>query len=154
MSDQVCNRYSGLNGADRLCPHLEKPGRHGCAAVVDPVGLSVAVDGRECCPASREPAQDACRADQEVGVPGLHRLPRGREEAEDAEAASADQLRPEPGRVPGQVGPAARLSDGGAQLRRDASRLAKSIGLGRKPAAGSEPEVAKLPARRARGSKG
>jgi len=34
------------------------------------------------------------------------------------------------------------------------SSLAKSIGLGRKPAPVAEPEVAKLPARRARGSKG
>ena len=34
------------------------------------------------------------------------------------------------------------------------STLAKSIGLGRKPAPAPEPEVAKLPARRARGSKG
>ena len=34
------------------------------------------------------------------------------------------------------------------------SSLAKSIGLGRKPAPAAEPEVAKLPARRARGSKG
>ncbi len=33
------------------------------------------------------------------------------------------------------------------------STLAKSIGLGRKPASAPEPEVAKLPARRARGSK-
>jgi predicted transcriptional regulator len=32
--------------------------------------------------------------------------------------------------------------------------LAKSIGLGRKPAPAAEPEVAKLPARRARGAKG
>src|SRR5947209_1544350 len=34
------------------------------------------------------------------------------------------------------------------------SSLAKSIGLGRKPAPAAEPEVAKLPARRARASKG
>ena len=34
------------------------------------------------------------------------------------------------------------------------SSLAKSIGLGRKPAPAAEPEVAKLPARRARGAKG
>jgi predicted transcriptional regulator len=33
------------------------------------------------------------------------------------------------------------------------STLAKSIGLGRKPAAAAEPVVAKLPARRAKGSK-
>jgi len=33
------------------------------------------------------------------------------------------------------------------------SRLAKKIGLGRKPAVAAEPVVAKLPARRARGSK-
>jgi predicted transcriptional regulator len=33
------------------------------------------------------------------------------------------------------------------------STLAKSIGLGRKPAAAAEPVVAKLPARRARGSR-
>jgi predicted transcriptional regulator len=33
------------------------------------------------------------------------------------------------------------------------STLAKSIGLGRRPAAAAEPVVAKLPARRARGSK-
>src|SRR3954447_21193886 len=33
------------------------------------------------------------------------------------------------------------------------STLAKSIGLGRKPAAAAEPVVAKLPARRARGAK-
>lgn len=33
------------------------------------------------------------------------------------------------------------------------STLAKSSGLGRKPAPAPEPEVAKLPARRARGSK-
>ena len=47
-----------------------------------------------------------------------------------------------------------RLSDGGAQLRATRSALAKSIGLGRKPAPAAEPEVAKLPARRARGAKG
>jgi predicted transcriptional regulator len=34
------------------------------------------------------------------------------------------------------------------------STLAKSIGLGRKPAPASDPVVSKLPARRARGAKG
>src|SRR5581483_5034718 len=55
---------------------------------------------------------------EEVGVPGLHRLPGGREEVQVAEAAPAHPLRPVAGRTPRQMGPAGRLSDGRAELRR------------------------------------
>src|SRR5690606_5956373 len=56
------------------------------------------------------------RTDQEVRDAGLYRLPRGRQEAEDAETASADGLWHVAGGVPRAVGPATRLSDGGAEL--------------------------------------
>ena len=39
-----------------------------------------------------------------------------------------------PAGVPGEVGAAARLSDGGTELCRKRQELAKAIGLGRKPA--------------------
>ena len=64
---------------------------------------------------------DAGGADQEVGDGGLHHLPRGRQEAQDAEAASDDRLQHDAGGVPGEVGPEAGLSDGGAELRRQAA---------------------------------
>ncbi len=64
---------------------------------------------------------DAGGSDQEVGHRRLHHLSRGRQEAEDAQAASDDRLRHDAGGVPGEVGPEARLSDGRAELRRQAA---------------------------------
>jgi hypothetical protein len=50
----------------------------------------------------------------------LHHLPRRREEIQVAQAASADTVRSHAGAVPREVGPAAGLSDGRAQLRQGA----------------------------------
>ena len=52
----------------------------------------------------------------------LYRLPRGREEAEDAEAASDDPLSDDPRPISPEMGPHRRLSDGRAQLCRAAPR--------------------------------
>ncbi len=49
--------------------------------------------------------------------------PRGRQEVEDAEAAPADDVRHDPAGIPGEVGLARRLSDGGAELRGAAVRV-------------------------------
>ena len=71
-------------------------------------------------------ASDAPRTQKPaVGVkksvtPGIHRLPGRRKEAENAEALSALPLQPDAGRISGEVGPARRLSDGRAELRRAA----------------------------------
>ena len=56
-------------------------------------------------------------ADQEVRVLRPYRLSGRRQGAEDAQAASDDFLPHDAGPVPGQVGPAVRLSDGRARLR-------------------------------------
>ncbi len=76
--------------------------------------------------------QDACRrrqgtggarpaaargAGQEVGVSRPHHLSGGRQETEDAQAASEDRLRHDAGAVSRALGPAAGIPDGGAELR-------------------------------------
>ena len=73
-------------------------------------------------PAAARGKTAAGGAAEEVGVPRLYHLPGGREETEDAQAASADQLRPDAGAVSREMGPAPRLPDGGAKLRREARR--------------------------------
>ena len=78
-------------------------------------------------------------ADPALGHRRLHRLPRRREEAEDAEAASDDRLQHDARGVPGEVGAEARLPDGGAELRQKRQELAKKIGLGRKPRVDPQP---------------
>jgi hypothetical protein len=79
-----------------------------------------------------EPAGPAGGFDPLVDQARLHRLPGGREEAEDAQAASDDPLSDDAGRISAEMGPQRRLSDGRAQLCRAAPDLAKKIGLGTK----------------------
>ena len=62
-------------------------------------------------------ATDASRADPQIGVPRPHRLPGGREEAEDAQAVSAGQIWDDARAVPAEVGAAGRLSHGGIEPR-------------------------------------
>ena len=76
-------------------------------------------------------AAEAGRAGAQVGDAGIPGLPRRRQEAEDAEAPSALDLQSDARRIPGEMGPAAGLSDGGAEIRRQRSEFAKKIGLGR-----------------------
>ena len=57
---------------------------------------------------------------EEVGDPGLHHLPRRRQEAEDAEASSEVHLQHDARRVPCEVGSAERLPDGRPELRQAA----------------------------------
>ena len=90
----------------------------------------------------------AGRPDQAIGHRRLHRLPGGREEAEDAEAASDDRLQHDPRGVPGEVGAEARLPDGGAELFAQRQTLAKQTGFGRKPAAPPPPAPETKPKRR------
>jgi hypothetical protein len=59
-------------------------------------------------------------ADQEIGEPGLHRLSRRRQEAQDAEALSEDGVQHDARTIPRALGPAFGLPDGRAQLRASA----------------------------------
>ena len=85
--------------------------------------LSVADDTRVVAGRSGAPGgAEAGGAGQEVGDPGLHRLPGRRKKAEDAQAPSQQLLRPDPQRVSGQVGFALGLPDGRPELRQVAVR--------------------------------
>ena len=155
MSDQLSPDILGLT-AQIVSAHVSKNrvDADGLTSLIQSVYRSLSAAGSAAQP-SRSARASAGGAGEEVGVPGLHRLPRGREEAEDAEAASADQLRPEPGRVSRQVGPAARAIRWWRPATRPRARRwprASGWDASRRPA--PEPEVAKLPARRARGAKG
>ena len=74
-------------------------------------------------------------ADQEVGDRRLHRLPRGRQEAEDAQAASDDRLRHDARGVPGKWGLKPDYPMVAPNYAAKRQELAKKIGLGRKPRA-------------------
>ena len=86
----------------------------------------------------------------------VHRLPGGRQEAEDAEAPPAHDLQHDAGRIPGAVGAAGRLSDGGAELRgaalglRQADRPRAKTAGGRKGGC-AEGAIDTRPARRSAG---
>src|SRR5262249_49114417 len=78
----------------------------------------------------------------------------GRQTAEDAQALPEIALRHEPRGIPPQMGPAARLPDGGARLRRPPVRLrqADRPGPGREAAEGlGPPTKAKRPPGRSGG---
>src|SRR5262249_1320042 len=53
---------------------------------------------------------------QEVDHPRLHRLSRGREEIQVAQASLAHAVQHHPGTVSGEMGTSGRLPDGGAEL--------------------------------------
>ena len=100
----------------------------------DPVGLrhaAAAGAGR----AGGVGGADAGGADPALGDRRPHRLPRGRQEAEDAEAASDDRPRDDAGGSTARSGassPTTRWWRRTTPRKRQA--LAKQIGLGRKPA--------------------
>ena len=62
--------------------------------------------------------------------PRLHRLPGGRQKVEAAEAASSNRLRADAAGVPGEMGPAGDLSDGGTELRCPPLDAGEGIRLG------------------------
>ena len=72
------------------------------SALIQDVYRTLSGVGKE--PAAARQAA-ACRSGQEIGLPRPHRLSGGRQEAEDAEAASEDRLQHDAGAVPRALGP-------------------------------------------------
>src|SRR5215472_6633401 len=106
----------GVQNRRRLCPQQSPfsggaAGRHQGRPRHVGRALAVAATGRAF-------AAKAGRIGAQIRDAGLHRLSRGRQEAEDAEAVPEDEIPDEPGRISRQMGPAGRLSAGGAELRR------------------------------------
>ena len=103
-------------------------------------------------PAAPEPgAAGAGGADPQVGHAGLHRLAGGRTEVQVAEAAPAGTYGMTPDEYRVEVGPAARLSDGRAELCQGALRARQEHGSrpqGRR--AGARRGTAAAPAKRGR----
>ena len=60
----------------------------------------------------------------------LHRLPGGRQEVQIAQAPSAHAVQHDAGAIPGEMEPAGRLSDGGAELRRRPLATRQADGTG------------------------
>ena len=95
----------------------------------------VETEGREA--QDLEPAKTGRRAGRPAGDPavpiaevrhaGLHRLPRGREAAQDAEALPEYQLRHDARGLPAKMGIAARLPDGGGELFKATFRSRQAI---------------------------
>jgi len=110
---------SEADGEDRLRPYRQELGRGRCAAEADPVRPSLTGHGRHGRTSTNPStsATDAGRADPQISVSRPHCLSGGREEAEDAQAASACQLRNDTWAISAEVGIASRLSHGGTELR-------------------------------------
>src|SRR4030095_13407984 len=83
-------------------------------------------------------AGKAGRVGEEVDDPGISGLPRGRQALQVAEAPSAHAVQHDAGTIPRQMGPAAGLPDGGAELRGGAFTARQEDGP--RPA-GAEAEV-------------
>src|SRR5690606_6876436 len=66
-----------------------------------------------------------------------HRVPGGRQEIQVAQAAPAHAIQHDAGAIPGEMGPAARLSDGGPELRRGALQARQADGPGPAEAEGT-----------------
>src|SRR6516162_11087559 len=80
--------------------------------------------------ASSARAAEAGGADPKIGHPGIPDLSGRREEAEDAEAASAVHLQYDARRIPLEMGSRAGLSDGGTKLCRAALRVCQKNRIG------------------------
>src|SRR4030095_16214057 len=80
----------------------------------------------------------AARVGEEVDDPGISGLSRGRQALQVAEASSAHAVQHDAGAIPRQMGPAAGLPDGGAELRGGAFTTRQENGP--RPA-GAEAEV-------------
>src|SRR6516162_632128 len=80
--------------------------------------------------ASPAGAAKTSRANSKVDHSRIHHLFRGRQEAEDAETASAVHLQYDTRRIPDEMGARAGLSDGGAKLCRAALRVCQKNRIG------------------------
>jgi hypothetical protein len=141
-SDHQPRRAPRADDRDRLVARLEQLDGAGESRGTHPVGVRHA-DGAGERRAGPDRA-DAGGADQEVDHRRLHRLPRGRQEAEDAEAAPDDRLRHDAGGVPRALGPEGDYPMVAPNYAKKRQELAKKIGLGRKPRV-VEPEPAPAP---------
>ena len=86
-------------------------------------------------------SQKPAVTDQEIDHARIHRLPGRRQEAEDAQALSALALRALAGGLSREMGPARRLSDGRAELRRAALGIRQEDRAGPLLAAVEEPQA-------------